>query len=292
MSANRILVADDSPWIVDAVEAFLQGRGCVVDRARDGSEALRAASQRRYDGAVLDLIMPGASGMEVALRLRARDPGLPVALVSGEPMLAESTAVAAPVVGLTFLTKPFVWNDLWQALRTTPPPPACPQLLLVERDHAQARRWEAALGGTFEIATAADGATAEALASRMPFDLALAPADLVPSLRRAAPDLYVVLQTATEGSSAVRDMLQSGADAFLSLRLPQAAALRRLESFLPVARDRRFRRTNSEGVSRGAPPPESPGAGSLAIPGEIAGSLRSPAKLPESQRSNMNGLRR
>ncbi len=59
--------------------------GFDVLEAPDGAAGLDAAAGERPDAVVLDLMMPGLSGEEVLVRLKARDPGLPVIIFSAFP---------------------------------------------------------------------------------------------------------------------------------------------------------------------------------------------------------------
>ena len=66
----RILVVDDEPAVLEALETLLTREGHVVLRAQDGEEALRQAQAERPDIILLDLHLPGLSGFEVVTRLR------------------------------------------------------------------------------------------------------------------------------------------------------------------------------------------------------------------------------
>jgi len=66
----RILVVDDEPVVLEALEALLAREGHTVMRAQDGEGALRQAQAERPDIILLDLHLPGLSGFEVVTRLR------------------------------------------------------------------------------------------------------------------------------------------------------------------------------------------------------------------------------
>ena len=70
---QRILVVDDEPDIVSLVSYNLKKEGYAIRSAADGEEALRAARSDRIDLIVLDLMLPGLSGLEVCRVLR-QDP--------------------------------------------------------------------------------------------------------------------------------------------------------------------------------------------------------------------------
>ena len=67
---GSILVVDDEPTILDVVSRYLDRAGYRAKVAGDGAEALRMADAERPDLVVLDLMLPGMSGLEVMRRLR------------------------------------------------------------------------------------------------------------------------------------------------------------------------------------------------------------------------------
>lgn len=69
-SSAKILVVDDEPNIVIALEYLLQREGYNVFKAYNGSEALERLASLTPDIIVLDVMMPGIDGFEVARRLR------------------------------------------------------------------------------------------------------------------------------------------------------------------------------------------------------------------------------
>ncbi len=71
----RILVADDNEALRENLVECLEEEGYVVRQARDGADALGLLRSERPDVLVVDLVMPGLSGVEVAEAVRG-DPGL------------------------------------------------------------------------------------------------------------------------------------------------------------------------------------------------------------------------
>jgi two-component system response regulator MprA len=112
----RILVVEDEPSIASFVRRGLHFEGYEVDVAADGASALRALRDRPPDLLVLDLMVPGVDGLEIARRLRAaeiaeRSPAIPIL------MLTARDAVADRVQGLRsgaddYLVKPFDFEEL------------------------------------------------------------------------------------------------------------------------------------------------------------------------------------
>ena len=102
---KKILVVDDDPVIGKSFDRVLSGKGYAVITAADGDEALRKLSTETYDVVFTDIRMPGMSGLEVAERVKASQPWLPVVIVTGYGTGEnEARATAAGVAG--FLRKP------------------------------------------------------------------------------------------------------------------------------------------------------------------------------------------
>ncbi|HNE27797.1 MAG TPA: response regulator [Saprospiraceae bacterium] len=72
-SAAKVLIVDDEPNIVIALEFLLQREGYQVEKAYNGLQALELAAAFSPDIVVLDVMMPGMDGFEVARRMRQID---------------------------------------------------------------------------------------------------------------------------------------------------------------------------------------------------------------------------
>jgi CheY-like chemotaxis protein len=85
MSALRknVLVVDDDPVVARSIDRVLSDRGYAVITAADGPEALRKLSEAEYDVVFTDIRMPGMDGIEVAERVKARRPWVPVVIITG-----------------------------------------------------------------------------------------------------------------------------------------------------------------------------------------------------------------
>jgi len=68
---SRVLVVDDDTTVREVVVSYLRAAGHDVVEAADGEQALSSQSDRRADLVVLDLMLPGISGLDVCKRLRA-----------------------------------------------------------------------------------------------------------------------------------------------------------------------------------------------------------------------------
>jgi two-component system response regulator RegX3 len=111
----RILVVEDEPAIADAVGYALRGEGHEVETMGDGEHAIAAAKEGEYDLLVLDLMLPGVSGVEVCRRVRGES-ALPILMLT-----ARDTEVDR-VLGLEagaddYVTKPFSISELLARVR-------------------------------------------------------------------------------------------------------------------------------------------------------------------------------
>ena len=81
----RILVVDDDPELLDTLREYLEklGNRYVVETAARGSEALWMVARARPDLVILDVEMPGMTGVQVLTSLRALDPTIPVIMLTG-----------------------------------------------------------------------------------------------------------------------------------------------------------------------------------------------------------------
>lgn len=113
--AERILLVEDEEKLARMVELELQYEGYEVDKAFDGPTGLDKALSGRFQLVLLDVMLPGMSGMEVLRRLR-RESQVPVI------MLTARDAVMDKVSGLDsgandYITKPFAIEELLARIR-------------------------------------------------------------------------------------------------------------------------------------------------------------------------------
>lgn len=106
MSAMRkVLVVDDDPVVGESFNRVLTGKGYAVITVQNGQEAMEKLESEQYDVVFTDLRMPGMTGLEVAERVKARQPWTPVVIVTGYgSQRSEERARAAGVTD--FLHKP------------------------------------------------------------------------------------------------------------------------------------------------------------------------------------------
>ena len=112
---RRILVVDDDPGIGQMLTKALARHGFVVDAATSADEALERCETSSYDAALVDLVMPGRDGKDLADTLRRRFPGLPVGLLTGythSPLIP-----AFEKSGMAVFRKPILVQDLVEFLQ-------------------------------------------------------------------------------------------------------------------------------------------------------------------------------
>ena len=149
---KRILVADDEPDVLALLSLNLQRAGFEVLRAEDGERALRLAREENPALVVLDLMMPGLSGLEVAKQLKQSPAtaGIPVV------MLTAKSEEVDRIVGLElgaddYVTKPFSPREMvlriQSVLRRTEPLAVAVDSLEVGAIRVDRVRHEVVIGG-------------------------------------------------------------------------------------------------------------------------------------------------
>jgi two-component system KDP operon response regulator KdpE len=113
----RVLVVDDEQPILRALGTNLRARGYIIDAALTGEDALAMAARHRPDAVILDLGLPGLSGIEVIEGLRGWTT-VPIIILSARG--AERDKVAALDAGADdYVTKPFGMDELLARLRAS-----------------------------------------------------------------------------------------------------------------------------------------------------------------------------
>lgn len=118
-STATLLLVDDEPAVLEIMRHALQAEGFEVTTAASGSEAMARMKERLFDLVVLDLIMPEKDGIQTLLELRALEPGLPVIVMSGGPLLGggDFLPLARQLGARAALRKPFLYHELMDSVR-------------------------------------------------------------------------------------------------------------------------------------------------------------------------------
>ena len=107
----KILVVEDEPGLVTALRDRLKKEGYTVTVAKDGTEGFALASREHFDLVVLDLMLPGQSGLTICQKLRQQGSAVPIMMLTARRQTMDK------VVGLRtgaddYLTKPFKMAEL------------------------------------------------------------------------------------------------------------------------------------------------------------------------------------
>ncbi len=112
----RVLVVDDEPSIVDAISMTLRHLGYLVETADNGEDALEWARRWRPHAMVLDVMLPGLDGFDVARQLSAERAGVPILFLSARDN-TEDKVRGLTTGGDDYMTKPFSLAELIARLR-------------------------------------------------------------------------------------------------------------------------------------------------------------------------------
>lgn len=115
---SRVLIVEDEPNIMESLSFILQRADFDVDTAPDGTDALRQLRRRTYAAVILDLMLPGISGLDVLRSVRADKmlETLPVIVLSAKGQAADRKAAEATGATL-FITKPFSNSEVVDRVR-------------------------------------------------------------------------------------------------------------------------------------------------------------------------------
>ncbi|HUB72709.1 MAG TPA: response regulator transcription factor [Solirubrobacteraceae bacterium] len=112
----RVLVVEDEPGILDFVRRGLEAEGFEVAGAADGAEGERLALAGSFDAIVLDLMLPGRSGMEIIAALRRARPGVPVLVLTARGEVEDRVA-GLEAGAADYIVKPFSLAELVARVR-------------------------------------------------------------------------------------------------------------------------------------------------------------------------------
>lgn len=117
-SRQTVLLVEDDGTLRRLATSVLEGQGYRVLAPESPTNALALAEsgEERFDLLLTDVVMPGMSGLELAARVRERDPDLPVLFISGYPSEISSTGGLLDS-GQNFLGKPFGPQELTERVR-------------------------------------------------------------------------------------------------------------------------------------------------------------------------------
>lgn len=118
MAKNKILIVEDEPSLVEVLTYNLQREGYEVAIAKEGREGLRKAQTLLPDLVLLDLMLPGLSGLDICRELRASPRTANIAILMLTAKSEETDQVVGFAVGADdYVTKPFSVKVLVQRIK-------------------------------------------------------------------------------------------------------------------------------------------------------------------------------
>jgi two-component system, OmpR family, KDP operon response regulator KdpE len=117
LNGSRILVVDDEPQMRRALRSTLSALGFVVADAESGEAAIDKVREEKFDLILLDINMPGLSGLETCRAIRSRSDVSIIMLTVRDRSLDKIEALDAGADG--YVTKPFDVNELLARIRAT-----------------------------------------------------------------------------------------------------------------------------------------------------------------------------
>ncbi len=108
---KRILIVDDEVNVCKSIRQALLCDDYEIDTALSGEEALKKEGEKIYDVFVVDLMMPGISGLELLQSLKSKNPSAKVIMITGYPT-SKNTVQSMQLGAFDYLPKPFLPSDL------------------------------------------------------------------------------------------------------------------------------------------------------------------------------------
>lgn len=112
----RILIAEDEKDLNQIIKKRLEKEGYTIDACFDGEETLDYLAAAEYDAAILDIMMPKKSGIEVLKELRRKGSGLPVLFLTAKDSI-EDRVEGLDLGADDYLVKPFAFEELLARIR-------------------------------------------------------------------------------------------------------------------------------------------------------------------------------
>ena len=154
---QMVFIVDDDPAICDSLCNLIESAGLVTRQFESAEEFLEACSPEMAGCLVLDVRLPGISGMELQNELVKSGPGIPIIIMTGHgdiPMVRNALKAGA----VEFLTKPFQDEELLTAIR---------QAFVLDRERRSTQSIEKSTLDRFQALSARERQVLELVASGM-----------------------------------------------------------------------------------------------------------------------------
>jgi DNA-binding NtrC family response regulator len=110
-----VLLVDDEEQFLKVLSQRMEGRGLKVDTATSGEDAIKRVQGKAFDAIILDLAMPGISGIETLKRIRSENPDVQIIMLTGHGSL-EKGVEAIKAGAVDFLEKPADMNKIMEKI--------------------------------------------------------------------------------------------------------------------------------------------------------------------------------
>lgn len=118
MEENSVLIVDDEPIVRESIRDWLKDAGYEVATAETGEEALEMIKKQDFRVIVLDVRLPGKTGMTVLKEVKALKPEIKSIVITAYPS-AELATEAMKLGAIDYLIKPIAPDDLERLIRET-----------------------------------------------------------------------------------------------------------------------------------------------------------------------------
>ncbi len=125
-----ILLVDDEEQFLKVLSQRLEGRGIKVDTSTSGEDAIKRVEGKDFDAIILDLAMPGMSGLETLKRIRSENPEVQIIMLTGHSSV-EKGVEAIKAGAVDFLEKPADMNKIMEKISEA----KRKRIVLVEKKH-------------------------------------------------------------------------------------------------------------------------------------------------------------
>ncbi len=116
-SPMRLLLIEDSLRLQESLSAGFKHAGFAVDAVGDGTRGLVFAKREHYDVVILDLMLPGMSGLEILTQLRAADSDVHILILTAKHTV-EDRVTGLQLGADDYVTKPFAFDELLARVQT------------------------------------------------------------------------------------------------------------------------------------------------------------------------------
>ncbi len=125
-----VLLVDDEEQFLKVLSQRLEGRGIKVNTSTSGEDALKRVEGKDFDAIILDLAMPGMSGLETLKRIRSENPDVQIIMLTGHSSV-EKGVEAIKAGAVDFLEKPADLNKIMEKISEA----KRKRIVLVEKKH-------------------------------------------------------------------------------------------------------------------------------------------------------------